>query len=175
MSLIYNGNVTDTVIYNGQPTTGVYNGVIVWGESGPASHGDSYIIQITPSSPSDGQNFNIEQLDVNGTGISSSNTYKLEKKINGVWVDDQSNLQNLWSGAPVYFGGTIDALRIYFWSSSLQSGDIIRLQIPSWDLSKKITTEAIEYDSVNQTEGSIIQQQTTILANGYPTSILTMP
>lgn len=33
MSLVYNGVNTDTVIYNGQPTTGVYNGVVIWPSS----------------------------------------------------------------------------------------------------------------------------------------------
>lgn len=35
MSLVYNGINTDTVIYNGQPTTGLYNGTIVWGGTAP--------------------------------------------------------------------------------------------------------------------------------------------
>lgn len=37
MSLVYNGVNTDTVIFNGQPTIGVYNGAVVWGdETGPS-------------------------------------------------------------------------------------------------------------------------------------------
>ena len=69
----------------------------------------------------------------------------------------------------------LNALRIYFWSSSLQSGDTIRMKITQWSLSTDITTKAIEYDSVNQITGSTIKQQSAILMPGGNTQILNMP
>ena len=44
MSLVYNGVNTDTVIYNRQPTIGVYNGVVIWGgEPGPSPDNGWYM------------------------------------------------------------------------------------------------------------------------------------
>ena len=143
----------------------------VYSSGGSVSY-DSYIIEIVPIfTPG---SLNIERLDVNGTIISSNNTYKLELNYGGYWTNDQSSLNNLWGGAPAWLSN-INALRIYFWSSSLQSGDNIRMRITQWSPSTDITTNAIEYDSVNQIVGSTIKQQSAELMPGSNTTILTMP
>lgn len=167
------GNISIKDMYYGSIKIGeAYLGSTKVYSSGGSVSYDSYIIEIVPN-PTPG-NLNIELLDVNGSRISSSNTYKLELNYGGYWNDSPSTLNSLWSGQTIS-QSNINAMRIYFWSSSLQSGDNIRMKIIQWSQSTDIITNAIEYDSVNQIVGSTIKQQSATLMPGSNTTILTMP
>lgn len=122
MALIYNGNIIQSVIYNGINTTGFYNGVQVWGETQPVPPGPTPDVYFTPSTPA----ITMFQQWAKGAPspekISESNvintptTFKISL--------DCTSLNNNWYSSNCYFS--------LYGTSTVQSSNLIEtISVPS--------------------------------------------
>lgn len=160
MSLVYNGVNTDTVIYNGQPTIGIYNGAVVWGVSQPptppAPNRDGIVFRVElTNSQTNQMGFNAVSVDC--APIYSAEIYKGRYLLWGNWTDiSSSDLERIITGQQAVYCNTIELWIAEPYASSLSFSTM------SWvpDLIANVYID--EYVNPDTITGELVRRQQTL-------------